>query len=101
MPNLFSPLVVGPIEVPNRIWMAPLTRCRAEEGHVPGPLMAEHYAQRAGAGLIIAEATMAMAGNSAFWHEPGIHSQAQVEGWRLITDAVHRAGGPRPDRDPG
>ncbi len=93
MPNLFSPLVVGPLEVPNRIWMAPLTRCRAEEGHVPGPLMAEHYAQRAGAGLIIAEATMAMEGNSAFWHEPGIHSAAQIEGWRLTTEAVHRAGG--------
>lgn len=93
MPTLFSPLAVGPLELPNRIWMAPLTRCRAEEGHVPGPLMAEHYAQRAAAGLIIAEATMAMEGNSAFWHEPGIHSAAQVEGWRLTTEAVHRAGG--------
>jgi N-ethylmaleimide reductase len=93
MPTLLSPLAVGPLELPNRIWMAPLTRCRAEEGHVPGPLMAEHYAQRAGAGLIIAEATMVMEGNSAFWHEPGIHSAAQVEGWRLTTEAVHRAGG--------
>ena len=93
MPDLFSPLRVGPLEVPNRIWMAPLTRCRAEEGHVPGPLMAEHYAQRASAGLLIAEATMAMEGNSAFWHEPGIHSPAQVEGWRLTTEAVHQAGG--------
>jgi N-ethylmaleimide reductase len=93
MPTLFSPLRVGPLECPNRIWMAPLTRGRAEPGHVPGPLMAEHYAQRASAGLIVAEATMAMEGNSAFWHEPGIHSQAQVEGWRLTTEAVHRAGG--------
>jgi N-ethylmaleimide reductase len=93
MPSLFTPLTVGPLELPNRIWMAPLTRCRAGEGHVPGPLMAEHYAQRASAGLIIAEATMAIEGNSAFWHEPGIHSQAQIEGWRLSTDAVHRAGG--------
>jgi N-ethylmaleimide reductase len=93
MPDLFSPLRVGPLEVPNRIWMAPLTRCRAEEGHVPGPLMAEHYAQRASAGLLIAEATMAMEGNSAFWHEPGIHNQAQIDGWRLTTDAVHQAGG--------
>lgn len=93
MPNLFSPLQVGPLELPNRIWMAPLTRCRAEEGHVPGPLMAEHYGQRASAGLIVAEATMAMEGNSAFWHEPGIHNQAQIEGWRLTTEAVHRAGG--------
>lgn len=93
MPSLFSPLTVGPLEVPNRIWMAPLTRCRAEPGHVPGALIAEHYAQRADAGLIIAEATMAMAGNSAFWMEPGIHSQAQVAGWQLTTEAVHRAGG--------
>jgi N-ethylmaleimide reductase len=93
MPDLFSPLRVGSLEVPNRIWMAPLTRCRAEEGHVPGPLMAEHYAQRASAGLLIAEATMAMEGNSAFWHEPGIHSPAQIDGWRLTTEAVHQAGG--------
>ena len=93
MPDLFTPLRVGPLEVPNRIWMAPLTRCRAEEGHVPGPLMAEHYAQRANAGLLIAEATMAMEGNSAFWHEPGIHSPAQIDGWRLTTEAVHQAGG--------
>jgi N-ethylmaleimide reductase len=93
MADLFSPLRVGSLELPNRIWMAPLTRCRAEEGHVPGPLMAEHYSQRATAGLIVAEATMAMEGNSAFWHEPGIHNQAQIEGWRLTTEAVHRAGG--------
>ncbi|MEB3243061.1 MAG: alkene reductase [Cyanobacteriota bacterium] len=93
MPDLFAPLRVGPIEVPNRIWMAPLTRCRAEEGHVPGPLMAEYYAQRASAGLLIAEATMVMEGNSAFWHEPGIYSAAQIAGWRLTTEAVHQAGG--------
>ncbi|MEB3351925.1 MAG: alkene reductase [Cyanobacteriota bacterium] len=93
MPDLFSPLQVGPLELPNRIWMAPLTRCRAEEGHVPGPLMAAYYGQRASAGLIVAEATMAMEGNSAFWHEPGIHNQAQIDGWRLTTEAVHRAGG--------
>jgi len=93
MPNLFSPLRVGPLELANRIWMAPLTRCRTEAGHVSGPLMAEHYAQRASAGLIVAEATMVQEGNSAFWHEPGIYNAAQVEGWRLTTDAVHRAGG--------
>ena len=93
MADLFSPLRVGSLELPNRIWMAPLTRCRAEEGHVPGALMAEHYCQRATAGLIVAEATMAMEGNSAFWHEPGVYNQAQIEGWRLTTKAVHRAGG--------
>ncbi|MEO5340090.1 MAG: alkene reductase [Magnetococcus sp. MYC-9] len=79
--------------MPNRIVMAPLTRCRAEEGHLPGALIAEHYAQRAGAGLLIAEATMVMAGNSAFWHEPGIHSEEQVVGWQKTTRAVHDAGG--------
>jgi len=93
MSDLFSPLRLGSLELPNRIWMAPLTRCRAEEGHRPGPLMAEHYGQRASAGLIVAEATMVMEGHSAFWHEPGIHSQAQIEGWRLTTEAVHRGGG--------
>ena len=93
MPTLFSPLTVGPLQLANRIWMAPLTRCRAEQGHIAGALIAEHYAQRASAGLIVAEATMAMEGNSAFWHEPGIHSPAQVKGWQLTTEAVHRAGG--------
>lgn len=90
---LFQPLKMGALTLPNRILMAPLTRCRAEDEHVPGSLMAEYYAQRASAGLIIAEATMAMAGNSSFWHEPGIYSDAQVAGWRKTTDAVHAAGG--------
>ena len=93
MPNLFSPLAVGPLTLPNRILMAPLTRCRADADHVPGQLIAEYYAQRASAGLIIAEATMAMAGNSSFWMEPGIYSAAQVAGWKLTTTAVHAAGG--------
>jgi N-ethylmaleimide reductase len=91
--QLFTPLKVGALTVPNRIFMAPLTRCRAEPGHVPGALMAEHYAQRASAGLLIAEATMAMAGNSAFWHEPGIYNEAQIAGWKAVTSAVHTAGG--------
>ena len=90
---LFSPLQLGTLRLPNRILMAPLTRCRAGEQHVPGPLMAEYYAQRARAGLIIAEATMAIADNSAFWMEPGIYSSAQVDGWQLVTDAVHAKGG--------
>jgi len=93
MSNLFSPIAVGALTLPNRILMAPLTRCRADAEHVPGPLIAEHYAQRASAGLIIAEATMAMAGHSAFWMEPGIYSAAQVAGWKLTTTAVHAAGG--------
>jgi len=93
MQTLFSPLEAGELTLPNRIWMAPLTRCRAEDGHVPGELMATHYAQRASAGLIIAEATMVMPGASAFWREPGIYSDAQVAGWRRVTEAVHAAGG--------
>lgn len=93
MPDLFTPLALGDLELPNRVIHAPLTRCRADDDHVPGPLIATYYAQRASAGLLIAEATMVMEGNSSFWHEPGIHSQAQVEGWRLSTDAVHAAGG--------
>ncbi len=91
--DLFSPLALGALTLPNRIVMAPLTRCRADAQHVPTPLMAEYYVQRASAGLIIAEATMALEGNSAFWREPGIHSPAQVVGWRNITNAVHSAGG--------
>jgi N-ethylmaleimide reductase len=91
--ELFKPLQLGAITLPNRLLMAPLTRCRAEDDHVPGQLMADYYAQRATAGLIVAEATMAMAGNSAFWREPGIYSEAQVAGWKQVTDAVHQAGG--------
>lgn len=93
MTDLFSPLKLGAVEVENRVLMAPLTRCRADENHVPTDLIAEHYAQRASGGLLIAEATMAMEGNSAFWREPGIYSDAQVEGWKKVTDAVHAKGG--------
>lgn len=90
---LFRSLKAGALELPNRILMAPLTRTRAEPGHIPGDLIAEHYAQRAGAGLIIAEATMVMEGNSAFIREPGIYSAAQIEGWKKTTSAVHAAAG--------
>jgi len=93
MPDLFTPLRVGAITTPNRIFMAPLTRCRAGEEHLANTLMAEYYAQRASAGLLIAEATMVMAGNSAFWREPGIYSAAHASGWKQVTDAVHAADG--------
>jgi N-ethylmaleimide reductase len=93
MTSMFTPLQAGDLLLPNRILMAPLTRCRAEDDHVPGALIAEYYAQRASAGLIIAEATMAMPNQSSFWREPGIHSEAQVAGWNRATDAVHAAGG--------
>jgi N-ethylmaleimide reductase len=93
MTTLFSPLKLGALTVPNRIFMAPLTRCRADAEHVPNALMTEYYTQRASAGLIIAEATMAIEGHSAFWTEPGIYSAAQIDGWRNVTTAVHAAGG--------
>ncbi len=94
MSSLFTPLTAGPFTFPNRVFMAPLTRCRADASHVPTPIMAEYYAQRASAGLIVAEATMAIEGNSAFGaREPGIYSDAQIAGWRNVTDAVHSKGG--------
>ena len=82
MPSLHSPIQFGAVSAPNRIFMAPLTRCRADADHVPTDVMAEYYAQRASGGLLIAEATMVMEGNSSFWMEPGIYSAAQVAGWK-------------------
>ena len=93
MSTLFDPLDAGALTLPNRLLMAPLTRCRAGAEHLPNALMAQYYAQRAGAGLIVAEATMVIEGNSSFWMEPGIYSPAQVAGWQLTTAAVHAAGG--------
>jgi len=92
--TLFDSMRLGDINLPNRIVMAPLTRCRAlADGDVPHALMAEYYSQRAGAGLIISEATqITPEGKGNAW-TPGIHSDAQVEGWRLVTDAVHAKGG--------
>jgi N-ethylmaleimide reductase len=91
---LFQPYRLGPYDLPHRIVMAPLTRSRARQpGNVPGPLNACYYAQRASAALIISEATqVSMQGQGYAW-TPGIHSREQVEGWRLVTEAVHRAGG--------
>jgi len=93
MTPLFKALKLGSLIVPNRIFMAPLTRCRAGDSHIPNDLMAQYYAQRASAGLIIAEATMVMEGNSAFWKEPGIYSQEQIVGWKKVTDSVHASEG--------
>lgn len=92
-PNLFSPLQIGELQLRNRIIMAPMTRARAEPGHVAGELMAQQYAQRASAGLLLVEATMSSADASAFISEPGIFGPAQVAGFRKVTEAVHRAGG--------
>lgn len=93
MPSLFDPIKIGDLDLPNRIIMAPLTRCRAEPGRVPGPLMAEYYVQRASAGLIISEATSVTPMGVGYPDTPGIWSQEQIEGWRNITQAVHAKGG--------
>ena len=90
---LFSPLKAGALELPNRIVMAPLTRCRASAGRVPNPMMAEYYAQRASFGLILSEATSVCPGGVGYPDTPGIWSDAQIEGWQQVTRAVHDAGG--------
>lgn len=93
MSILFEPITLGAWTLPNRIIMSPLTRCRASEGRVPNELMAEYYAQRAGAGLIISEATSVDPMGVGYPDTPGIWSDAQVEGWKKVTAAVHAAGG--------
>ncbi|MEB3196759.1 MAG: alkene reductase [Candidatus Sericytochromatia bacterium] len=93
MSNLFSPLRVGDLLLPNRVIMAPLTRCRAGEGRVPTALMREYYVQRASAGLILSEATAIAPMGVGYPDTPGIWSEAQVEGWKAVTAAVHAAGG--------
>jgi N-ethylmaleimide reductase len=91
--DILSPIRVGPYTLPNRVFMAPLTRCRAGAGNVPHALNAEYYAQRASAGLIISEATQISPGGAGYPATPGLHSDAQVEGWKLVTRAVHERGG--------
>lgn len=92
--GLFDPITLGAIEAPNRIMMAPLTRGRSEDVHVPiSELKAEYYSQRADAGLIIAEATGITQEGSGWPSAPGIWSAEQVEAWRPVTDAVHAKGG--------
>ena len=93
MPTLLDPITVGDLRLPNRVWMAPLTRCRADEGRVPNAMMAEYYAQRASAGLILSEATSVTPMGVGYPDTPGIWSDEQVAGWRITTDAVHAAGG--------
>ncbi|MBI5435572.1 MAG: alkene reductase [Nitrosomonadales bacterium] len=91
--TLFSPINLGPHTLPNRMAMAPMTRNRAGEGNVPQPVNAEYYAQRTSAGLIITEATQISPQGVGYPATPGIHSTAQVAGWKLVTDAVHAKGG--------
>ncbi|MFB2917831.1 alkene reductase [Aerosakkonema funiforme] len=90
--NLFSPVKLGRYTLPNRIMMAPMTRMRAI-GSIPNSLMATYYAQRASAGLIITESAMISPLSNTYMNCPGIYSQPQVEGWKLVTDAVHARGG--------
>ncbi|MFL6863406.1 MAG: alkene reductase [Allosphingosinicella sp.] len=93
MPSLLDPIRIGAIEAKNRIFMAPLTRGRGTREHVPTPIMAEYYAQRAGAGLIISEATGITQEGLGWPYAPGIWSDAQVDAWRPIVKAVHDRGG--------
>jgi 2,4-dienoyl-CoA reductase-like NADH-dependent reductase (Old Yellow Enzyme family) len=93
MPTLQDPIQIGAWKLRNRIIMAPLTRCRCSEGRVPNELMAEYYRQRSGAGMIISEATSITAMGVGYPDTPGIWSDEQVEGWKLVTKAVHEAGG--------
>ena len=93
MTTLFDPIKIGDIALANRIVMAPLTRNRAIAGNVAGPLTVEYYRQRASAGLIISEASQISPMAQGYLDTPGIHSAAQIAGWRQVTDAVHAAGG--------
>ncbi|MCX8496433.1 MAG: alkene reductase [Akkermansiaceae bacterium] len=90
---LFQPIQIGALQLPNRMVMAPLTRCRASAGRVPNRLMAEYYAQRASFGLILSEATSISPQGVGYPNTPGIWSDEQVVGWKLVTEAVHQAGG--------
>lgn len=93
MPSLFDPIQLGDLSLPNRIIMAPLTRCRSSAGRVPNEMMAEYYVQRASAGLIFSEATSVDPMGVGYPDTPGIWSAAQVEGWKRVTERVHKSGG--------
>jgi N-ethylmaleimide reductase len=92
-PDLFTPLQLGAVLTPNRIYLAPLTRCRAEAGNVPCDLNAEYYRQRASGGLLIAEATSVSPNGFGYPNTPGIFNAAHIAGWKKVTKAVHDAGG--------
>ena len=92
MPDLFTPITIGNLELPNRVFMAPMTRNRAPDT-VPTELMKTYYAQRAEAGLIISEGSQISPQGIGYPATPGIHSDEQVAGWKAVTDAVHERGG--------
>jgi N-ethylmaleimide reductase len=91
--KLFSPLTLGELELPNRVVMAPLTRLRSGRDGVPGPLVAEHYRQRASLGLIVSEGTYPSHAGQGFPGQPGLVTEEQLAGWRKVTAAVHEEGG--------
>ena len=93
MTDFSSPIQFGELKLKNRVVMAPLTRSRATQDRVPTPMMVEYYAQRASAGLIIAEATVISEEANGYEYTPGLFTDAQVEGWKPITQAVHDQGG--------
>ena len=93
MTDLFAPFQLGPLTLSNRLVMAPLTRNRAGAGLAPTELVAEYYGQRASAGLIITEGTQPAAVGQGYPNTPGLHTDEQVAGWRLVADAVHARGG--------
>jgi 2,4-dienoyl-CoA reductase-like NADH-dependent reductase (Old Yellow Enzyme family) len=93
MPTLFDPVDLGAVRAPNRILMAPLTRGRSTKEHVPTPLMAEYYSQRASAGLIISEATGISRQGLGWAYAPGLWTDEQTAAWKPIVAAVHKAGG--------
>jgi 2,4-dienoyl-CoA reductase-like NADH-dependent reductase (Old Yellow Enzyme family) len=93
MPTLFDPIDLGAVRAPNRILMAPLTRGRSTREHVPTPIMAEYYSQRAGAGLIISEATGISRQGLGWAYAPGLWTEEQTAAWKPIVAAVHQAGG--------
>lgn len=92
--DLFSPLQLGPLTLPNRIIMPPMTRMRARmPGNIPWELNAEYYRQRASAGLIITEGTPVSPRGHGYYHTPGIYTEEQAAGWQLVTEAIHQACG--------
>jgi N-ethylmaleimide reductase len=93
MTDLFTPMELDGLPLPNRLWMSAMTRSRASEDNVPTPLMAEYYAQRATAGLIVTECTAISEQGKGVINGPGIWREDQIEGWRKVTDAVHKARG--------
>ena len=91
--TVFDPYVLGSLILSSRIVMAPLTRNRAGAGLVPSEFAATHYSQRASAGLLITEATQVSPQAQGYQDTPGLYTQAQIDGWRVVTDAVHAKGG--------